>query len=93
MRLTQRGSRLPTADQLEPLTPTSSEETKMAILAIHYIGTTEIARTNHDDIAGAQQALADFARGYDIQGDGYSGTLTIKSGRVNQAAYTWRIEA
>jgi hypothetical protein len=63
-------------------------------LSIHYIGTTDTAVSRHDSLADAHHALARFARGYDIQGYGtMGGTLTTKSGRVNQASYVWNIRA
>lgn len=61
-------------------------------LRIHTIGTTKTAVSHHETKADAHHALARFARGYEIQGYGNaSGTLTTRSGRVNQACYVWRI--
>jgi hypothetical protein len=64
-------------------------------LSIHSIGTTDTVVTQHDSLADAQAALKVAARHYDIQGDINSttvgGTLTSKTGTVNQAAYVWNI--
>lgn len=57
-------------------------------------GTVDVAVSHHDTLADAHHALARVARGYDIQGYGTNnGTLTTRTGRVNQASYTWRITA
>ena len=64
----------------------------MFVLSIHSVGTTETVRSNHETLGDAHHALARFGRAYDIQGYGtLSGTLTTRSGRVNQASYVWHI--
>ena len=64
-------------------------------LSVDRIGTADTVVTQHDSQADAQAALAVAARGFDIQGDINSitvgGTLTSKTGTVNQAAYVWNI--
>lgn len=62
-------------------------------LRIHNIGTAnDTAYSRHATLGDAHHALARFARGYDIQGYGTTGgTLTTRTGRVNQASYVWGI--
>ena len=65
-----------------------------AVLSIHTIGTRDTAVSQHDSVADAHHALARFARGYDVQGYGTaSGTLTVRCGQVNQAAYVWSVRS
>ena len=62
------------------------------ILSITQTGTIDTARSSHDTIGDAHHALARFARSRDIHGYGTTGgTLTTRSGRVNQATHSWTI--
>lgn len=62
----------------------------MITLTITPCGTVDAARSQHDTVAAAYDALALRARGYQIHDRGnMSGTLTTRCGRVNQASYTW----
>lgn len=54
------------------------------------VGTVDVVRTEHATFDHARYALMRFARAYDVHGT-TSGTLTTRTGRVNQASYTWSI--
>jgi len=46
----------------------------------------------HATLGDAHHALANFARAYTIFNYGeFNGTLTTRTGRVNQASYVWNI--
>jgi hypothetical protein len=64
----------------------------MFTLSITPTGTVDTVRSQHDTLRDARHALVQFARGYDLQtSNAHSGTLTVRTGRVNQAAYAWNI--
>lgn len=75
------------------LTVVTDTGSRVAFLTITECGNPASAATSrHDTLADAHHGLARFARGYDIQGYGtMGGTLTTRSGRVNQASYVWTI--
>jgi hypothetical protein len=65
----------------------------MITLTIAECGTVHnTATSTHDTLGDAHHALAQFARAYTITGYGTTGgTLTTRTGRVNQASYVWNI--
>lgn len=68
----------------------------MFTLSLNWCGTTQFTTTDFDTLADAQHSLGQFARdhGLDVQGDGrMTGSLTTRTGRVNQATYSWSIRA